>query len=75
MPTHTIATEVAGTVWKVLVNIGDEVAAEQELAIVESMKMEIPCTAPHAGVVQAVLVAEGDSLQEGQAVVLITAAV
>lgn len=71
MPTVTVNTEVAGTVWKVLVNIGDKVTQDQELVIVESMKMEIPCSAPHAGTVQTLWVLEGDALQEGQAVALI----
>jgi len=69
MPTVTVATEVAGKVWKVLVRVGDAVAADQDLAIVESMKMEIPVCAPAAGTVRQVLVAEGEPVAEGQAFV------
>ncbi len=71
MPTVTVNTEVAGTVWKVLVSLGDKVVQDQELVIIESMKMEIPCCAPKAGTVHTLWVNEGDVLQEGQAVALI----
>ena len=48
-----------GTVVAVSVATGDTVAAGQELAVVEAMKMEHPVTAAVAGVVT-VHVAEGD---------------
>ena len=71
MPTIEIATEVAGTVWKLLVQPGDSVAAEQDLVLVESMKMEIPASAPMPGTVQQVLVAEGEAVGEGQALLIL----
>lgn len=66
-----VTTEVAGTVWKLLVSVGDAVAEEQDLVIVESMKMEIPASAPVAGTVQQVLVAEGEAVGEGQVLVVL----
>lgn len=69
MSTQAINTEVAGTVWKVLVKLGDEVNAGQELVIIESMKMEIPALAPGRGVVSELLVAEGEAVDEGQTLV------
>jgi acetyl-CoA carboxylase biotin carboxyl carrier protein len=66
MPTVTIASEVAGNVWKLLVQAGEAVAADQDLLIIESMKMEIPVSAPSAGTVQDVLVAEGEAVGEEQ---------
>lgn len=50
-----------GTVVAVSVDTGDTVAAGQELAVVEAMKMEHPVTAAVAGVVT-VHVAEGDAV-------------
>ena len=44
-----VETEVTGNVWKVLCQVGDRVETEQELVILESMKMEIPVEAPQAG--------------------------
>ena len=38
-----VISEVSGSVWKVLVAAGDTVAEDQEIAILESMKMEIRC--------------------------------
>ena len=67
MPTVTVRSEVAGNVWKVLVQPGDAVAADQDLLIIESMKMEIPVSAPSAGTVQELLVAEGEGVGEEQA--------
>ncbi|MFT3801062.1 MAG: acetyl-CoA carboxylase biotin carboxyl carrier protein subunit [Burkholderiaceae bacterium] len=62
----TVTAEVAGTVWKNLVQVGQQVEADQELMILESMKMEIPVHAPQAGTITAVLVAEQDAISEEQ---------
>ncbi|HEX6017632.1 MAG TPA: biotin/lipoyl-binding carrier protein [Burkholderiaceae bacterium] len=71
MKAHTIRSEVTGTVWKIVAGVGDAVAADQELLILESMKMEIPTTASVAGTVQRILVAEGDVVEEGQDLMVI----
>jgi acetyl-CoA carboxylase biotin carboxyl carrier protein len=71
MRSQAISAEVAGTVWKILVAIGDMVSAEQDLVIIESMKMEIPATSTHAGVVRRILVAQGEAVSEGQHLVII----
>ncbi len=61
----TIASPVTGSVWKVLVAVGDEVEAGQEVAVIESMKMEIPAEAESDGEVVEVLVTEGAPIEEG----------
>ena len=66
-----IETEVAGKVWKIEAAVGQSVAAEDTLILIESMKMEIPVAAPRAGTVIEILVAEGDAVAEGQVVVLL----
>ncbi|MHB8572018.1 MAG: biotin/lipoyl-binding carrier protein [Candidatus Dormibacteria bacterium] len=63
-----VLAELVGNVWKVLVKPGDSVAEDDTLIILESMKMEIPVLAPHAGVVSEVLVTENDVVAEGQVV-------
>jgi biotin carboxyl carrier protein len=70
MPTE-IAAEIAGNVWKVETRVGAQVAAEDVLLILESMKMEIPVEAPRAGRVAEVRVAEGDSIEEGAVLVVL----
>jgi len=51
--------------WKILVKTGDQVAAGDTVAILESMKMEIPIEAEEGGVVQAIQAEEGVMLDEG----------
>lgn len=64
-----VISEVTGSIWKVLVAVGDLVEADTPVILVELMKMEIPVLAPDAGVVAEVLVAVGDPVSEGQAVI------
>jgi acetyl-CoA carboxylase biotin carboxyl carrier protein len=71
---HRIESLVTGTVWKVERGSGDRVAEGDTLLILESMKMEIPIEAPAAGVLQQVLVAEGESVDEGQVLALLISA-
>lgn len=66
-----IRAELVGTVWKVLVKPGDTVDADQDLMILESMKMEIPVVAPRAGTVQEVSVKETDVVVENQVLVVL----
>lgn len=61
---------VTGNVFQILVQVGDTVEPEQEVVIVESMKMEIQITTSHTGVVKEIHVKEGELVQEGD--VLIT---
>jgi biotin carboxyl carrier protein len=63
--------EIAGNVWKVLVAPGQQVAAEEELIILESMKMEIPVVSPAAAMVSEVKVGEGDQVAEGDLLVVL----
>jgi acetyl-CoA carboxylase biotin carboxyl carrier protein len=63
---HTVRSEVTGSVWKVEVTVGQAVNEGDTLVIVESMKMEIPVTAPAAGVVQEIFVAEGEQVADDQ---------
>ncbi len=61
----SIASPMAGTVSRVLVQAGDNVAVGQDVVILESMKMEIAVQADASGVVQAVKVSEGEFVDEG----------
>lgn len=61
-----IKASMAGTVWKVLVGVGDTVQAGQDVVILESMKMEIPVAVEQAGEVTQVEVAEGQFIGEGE---------
>jgi acetyl-CoA carboxylase biotin carboxyl carrier protein len=62
----TVRSELNAIVWKIEVAAGSAVAADDNLIILESMKMEIPVIAPRAGVVKSIAVAEGQQVAEGQ---------
>ena len=66
-----VRSEIAGSVWKIEVAVGDTVAEDDPLVILESMKMEIPVVARRAGVVKEILVAEGEPIAEGVVAVIL----
>ena len=68
-----VLSEIPGTVFKIEVEVGDEVAEDDPVIILESMKMEIPVGAPRAGRVAEILVEEGEAVEEGQEVAVIEA--
>ncbi|KOS66482.1 acetyl-CoA carboxylase [Lysinibacillus contaminans] len=57
---EVVKASMAGTVWKIVVAEGDQVTAGQDVAILESMKMEIPIAAEEGGVVTKIIANEGD---------------
>ncbi len=60
-----ISAPLAGTLYKIQVQPGQQVAAGEVVMILEAMKMETEVRAPSAGTVQGVHVKEGDSVQVG----------
>ena len=66
-----ILSEVTGTVWKVTAGIGDTLAAEDVIMILESMKMEIPVEAPVSGKLVELPVREEQSVAEDQVVAVL----
>jgi len=68
---HGIDSHIAGNLWQVSVAEGARVEAGDVLVILESMKMEIPLTAPVAGVVREVRAQPGSPVRAGQRVVVI----
>ena len=61
-----VRAHIAGTVWKLQVSFDDDVEEGQIVAILESMKMEMPVEAPIAGRVTAIHVAPGRFVEEGE---------
>ncbi len=66
-----VRSEIAGSVWKIEVAVGDTVAEDDPLVILESMKMEIPLLAPRSGVVREILVVEGEPIAEGDVAIIL----
>ena len=60
-----VEAHITGTVWKIEVKVGDAVEEGQVVAILESMKMEMPVESPAAGRVASIAVAEGQPVEEG----------
>lgn len=60
----SIKSSMAGTVWKITKTVGDAVDYGDTVAILESMKMEIPVEADSAGTVTRILVAEGEVVDD-----------
>jgi biotin carboxyl carrier protein len=71
MPDIRVVTEVAGRVCALPVETGASIGDGDDIAFVESMKMEIPVASPAAGKVKSILVALDDIVAEGQAVAII----
>lgn len=74
MAKQEIKSTVTGTVWKILLAAGDQVAAGDEIMILESMKMEIPVEATADGTIAEILVAEEEPVEEGAAVAVVDTA-
>ncbi len=66
-----VKSEIDAIVWKIEVAVGAEVAADDVLIILESMKMEVPVNAPGAGRVRSILVAEGATVEEDDVLVVL----
>ena len=64
-----IVSELVANVLTIEVAEGDRVEAGDTVVLLESMKMEIPVLAEHAGAVSSVHVSAGDVVQEGDALV------
>jgi biotin carboxyl carrier protein len=61
--------DIVGNIWKITSRVGDQVAKGDTVAVLESMKMEIPVVAPAGGHVSQILVEINQIVQEGDAVV------
>ena len=66
-----VASQVAGSIWKIEANVGDVVKAGQTLVIVESMKMEFALVAPCDGVLTHLFCKEGGAVSAGQDLLVI----
>ena len=64
-----ICAHITGTVWKIQVKEGDQVEEEQQVVILESMKMEMPVESPAAGRVARIAVSSGQPVEEGATLV------
>jgi acetyl-CoA carboxylase biotin carboxyl carrier protein len=66
-----VEAHITGTVWKIEVSLGDEVDEGDTVAVLESMKMEMPVEAEDGGTVAEIRCEEGQSVQEGDVLVVL----
>src|SRR5699024_7798869 len=66
-----VKASMAGNVWKIVVEEGETVEEDQDIVILESMKMEIPIPAEDDGTVKEIKVEEGDFVNEGDTIAII----
>jgi acetyl-CoA carboxylase biotin carboxyl carrier protein len=66
-----VEANITGTVWKIEVAVGDAVSEGDTVAILESMKMEMPIESEDDGTVAEIRVEEGQSVQEGDILVVL----
>ncbi|MCI2417374.1 biotin/lipoyl-binding carrier protein [Saccharopolyspora sp. K220] len=68
-----IVADITANVWKVVVSTGESVQPGDTVAILESMKMEIPVVAEEPGTVSEIKVTEGGTVDEGDVIAILTA--
>ena len=73
MARHEVESEVTGNVWKILIEVGADVAEGDVIMILESMKMEIPVESPAAGKLVELKVSAEDQVEEDQVVAVVEA--
>ena len=66
-----VEAHITGTVWKILVEVGDSVEEGDPVVILESMKMEMPVEAEDSGVVKEIRSAEGQAVSEGDVLLVL----
>ncbi len=66
-----IEAHITGTVFRIETRVGADVSEGDVVAILESMKMEMPVESPRAGRVAEIRVEEGQSVEEGDLLVVL----
>jgi acetyl-CoA carboxylase biotin carboxyl carrier protein len=67
-----VEAHITGTVWKIECAVGDRVEEDQTVAVLESMKMEMPVESEYAGRVTEILCQEGEAVKEGQTLIVLS---
>jgi acetyl-CoA carboxylase biotin carboxyl carrier protein len=66
-----VTAPMAGKVIDIKVNVGDSVEEDDEVAIIEAMKMEMPILTYSSGTVKEIKVAKGASVEADQVIIII----
>ncbi len=66
-----VTAPMSGSIWKIHVKAGDQVLYEDELMILEALKMENPIYAPVDGTVAEIKVSEKDEVEANQVLIIL----
>ncbi|MHB1808214.1 MAG: acyl-CoA carboxylase biotin carboxyl carrier protein subunit [Solirubrobacteraceae bacterium] len=66
-----IEAHITGTIWKIECAVGDAIEEGEVVAILESMKMEMPVEAEDSGTVVEIRCEEGQAVTEGEVLVVL----
>lgn len=66
-----IKAPMAGNIWKINVQVGQEINFGDEVIIMESMKMEIPVEADDTGIVKEIRVSENDNVDDDHILIIL----
>ena len=66
-----VTAPMAGSIWKIHVKVGDQVKYEDELLVLEALKMENPIYAPVDGTVAEIRVSENDEVEPNQVLIVL----
>jgi acetyl-CoA carboxylase biotin carboxyl carrier protein len=66
-----IVAHMPGTISMIMVNVGDKVQADDELIVLEAMKMENPICAKTDGIVKEIKVKEKDKVAINQVLIVL----
>lgn len=66
-----IVANMPGTIAEILVSVGDSVSIDEEVIILEAMKMENPIIATASGIVKEIKVNEKDKVSTNQVLMVI----
>ena len=69
-----VLAPLSGTIWKITATLDEVVEEDDEVLIIEALKMETPVYAPCDGKVKEILVKEGDAVEEDQPLMSIESA-
>ena len=67
-----IKAPMTGKILSIVVHLGDQVNAEDEVVIMDAMKMEIPVYTPEEGTVKEIMVKEGESVKTDQVLMILS---
>ncbi len=66
-----VLAALSGNIWKVLVEVGDAVEEDDEIFVVEALKMEIAIYAPCDGTISEIKVKKGDAVEEDDVLAIV----